>query len=354
MVERVAALANLPLRVTVLFRKEPDKRDVEEELRRRNPNVAEVLYLPGTVACGKWLWAAKPDLLLLCNHKGVQRALPWLARLGLRFPTAVTLHEHYEHHLRKYRGMRHLVDRWIIDWAFEDAVEAYLGSRQCSMIHPLYPRAGASLVTEEERRAARRNLHLPEDGLVLGYVGQIDKRKNPAVVVDLAAKIHESIGQKLTLVFAGRESSDSAQEFNQAVRQMDPNGQWIHRLGAVASVGPVLTALDAYLMASRNEGFFPISLIEALERGVPIVAPTVGGISTVLKDGQGGFLIHKNDDRQGYSQEALVDAAQRFSAVWKNPDAWAELRRSAHELGVGLTRGYDAAALFREAIAPWI
>ncbi len=354
MVERVAALAELPIRISVLFRKEPGKRDVEEELRRRNPNVDQILYLPSALACGKWLWRNRPDFMLLCNHKGVIRALPWLARLGLRIPTAVTLHEHYHHHMRKYRGIRSLVDRWLIDWAFQDSVEACLGSRNCAMIHPLYPRPDTAMITPEQRRQARQNLHLPENGLVLGYVGQIDGRKSPAVVVKLAEEIRERIGQPLTLVFAGRESPDGAQELDRAVYEDDSSQNWIRRLGVVCSVDPVLAALDGYLMTSRNEGFFPIALIEALERGIPIVAPTVGGIATVLKEGHGGFLVRKPDDRQAIPRQALQDAASNFAEAWLDPAAWTRLRREAHELGVGLTRDYDAAALFRQAIAPWL
>jgi len=72
LLEQVAALADLPVRVTVLFRKEPGKRDIEPELRERNPNVTEVIHLPGAVGAFRWLWQTRPDLLVLCNHKGVQ------------------------------------------------------------------------------------------------------------------------------------------------------------------------------------------------------------------------------------------------------------------------------------------
>lgn len=354
MVEQVAALAELPVRVSVLFRKEPDKRDMEAELRARNPRVEAVLHLPGPLACGRWLWRERPDLLVLCNHKGVHAALPWLARLGLRIPTVVTLHEHYERHLRKYMGIRGLVDRWIVTWAFEAAVRAHLGPQPCAMIHPLYPRPEAHAVDAEGRRAARRLLGLPEEGLVLGYVGQIDGRKNPAKAVDLAVRIRQRTGRDLTLVFAGRESSDGVKELDRAIRRADPEGLWVRRLGSPASVDPVFSALDAYLMTSRNEGFFPIALIEALERGVPVVAPTVGGVATVLRDGEGGFLIPKTDDRREISAEALDRAADRLAEALADPTAWEEQRRMAHALGTGLTRGYDAAARFRDAVAPYL
>ena len=155
LLEQVAALAGLPVKVSVLFRKEPGKRDIEPELRKRNPNVVEVIHLPGALGGFRWLWKTRPDLLVLCNHKGVQRALPWLARVGLRIPTILTLHEHYERHLQKYRGVRNLVNRWVCTYDFTAAVRKHLGTAPCSIIHPLYPRAESMAATAEERRQGR-------------------------------------------------------------------------------------------------------------------------------------------------------------------------------------------------------
>jgi glycosyltransferase involved in cell wall biosynthesis len=348
LLEQVAALADLPVQVTVLFRKEPGKRDIEPELRDRNPNVVEVLHLPGAFGAFRWLWKARPDLLVLCNHKGVQRALPWLARLGLRIPTVLTLHEHYERHLRKYRGVRNLVDRWLCTYDFTAAVRQYLSPAPCSIIHPLYPRPEAAAATPEERRAARKQLDLPEIGTVVGYVGQIDGRKDPAGVVRFA----EALGA-VHLLFAGREEAGTASVLDTRL-SASPLRERTRRLGAQADLGPAFSALDLYVLTSRNEGFFPLALIEALERGVPVLAPTVGGIGTVLQDGEGGFLLVKPDDRQSVPESLLVATAARLAPLLAEPAVWEAQRAKAHAFGTALTRDYDAAAKFREAVAEWL
>jgi len=348
LLEQVAALAELPVKVSVLFRKEPGKRDIEPELRQRNPNVVEVLHLPGALGAFRWLWKTRPDLLVLCNHKGVQRALPWLARLGLRIPTVLTLHEHYERHLRKYRGVRHLVDRWLCTYDFTAAVREHLSPAPCSIIHPLYPRPEAMAATPDERRAARRQLGLPEAGTVVGYVGQIDGRKDPAGVVTFA----EALGD-VHLLFAGREENDTATALDRRLAASPLRDRTV-RLGPQADLRPAFTALDLYVMTSRNEGFFPIALIEALELGVPVLAPTVGGIGSVLKDGDGGFLIQKPDDRRSVPTPLLTAAAARLSPLMDYAPGWEAQRAKAHTFGTALTRDYDAAAKFREAVATWL
>jgi glycosyltransferase involved in cell wall biosynthesis len=353
LIEQVAALAELPVQVTVLFRKEPGKRDIEPELRERNPNVVAVLHLPGAIGAFRWLWKARPDLLVLCNHKGVQRALPWLARLGLRIPTVLTLHEHYERHLRKYRGVRNLVDRWLCTYDFTAAVREHLSAAPCSIIHPLYPRTEVEPVDAEGRRAARRALRMPEDAVVVGYAGQMDARKATADVIRFAARLGARLTGPLHLLLAGREDPAYVQEIQTA---LEAEGLLDHytRTGPLKDLAPAFAALDLYVMTSRNEGFFPLVLIEALERGVPVLAPTVGGIGSVLKDGEGGFLMAKPDDRQSVPEPLLRAAAARLAPMLAEPAVWETQREKAHAFGTALTRDYDAAAKFREVVSVWL
>ena len=314
LIEQVAALADLPVEVSILFRKEPGKRDIEAELRARHPGIREILHVPGPVGAFRWLRRNRPDLLVLCNQKGVQRALPWLDRTGPHLPTVVTLHEHYDRHLRKYRGIRDLVDGWVCTYDFTAAVHDRLGPAPCSIIHPLYPRPEAHAATPQARAEARQGLGLPADGPVVGYVGQIDGRKDPVSVLRLAEALDAQSGGHLHLLFAGREEAEASRALDAALAA-SPLRNRVRRLGPQDDLAPAFMALDLYVMTSRNEGFFPIALIEALERGVPILAPTVGGIGTVLRDGDGGFLLAKPDDRQPVSHALLLAGAARIAPL---------------------------------------
>jgi glycosyltransferase involved in cell wall biosynthesis len=182
----------------------------------------------------------------------------------------------------------------------------------------------------------------------VGYVGQIDDRKDPMGVVRFA----EALGEA-HLLFAGREEPATAAALD-ARLAASPLRDRVLRLGPQADLRPAFTALDLYAMTSRNEGFFPIALIEALERGVPVLAPTVGGIGTVLKDGEGGFLMEKPDDRRSVPEPLLVAAAARLAPMLADPEIWEAQRTKAHAFGASLTRDYDAAARFREAVAEWL
>lgn len=54
--------------------------------------------------------------------------------------------------------------------------------------------------------------------------------------------------------------------------------------------------LDLYLNTSLHEGI-PISVLEAMSHGIPVVAPNVGGFEEILEDGVEGFLIRDRSPR---------------------------------------------------------
>jgi hypothetical protein len=87
---------------------------------------------------------------------------------------------------------------------------------------------------------------------------------------------------------------------------------------------------------------------------VPVVAPTVGGIATRLRDGDGGFLMAKPDDRTLLTPAFLAAQAARIAPALLDPAAWAGLRAAALRRAQELNEGYDAAGLFRAALAPWL
>jgi glycosyltransferase involved in cell wall biosynthesis len=265
----------------------------------------------------------------------------------------VTLHEHYPRHLAKYHAIRKLVSAWIITWSFEQEVRRHLGGQPCFIIHPLYPRQGAVPPGPEAKAGARAALGLPADGLVVGYAGQMDRRKNPAAALHLAEFLEEALGRPLHLLLAGREDRAAAQALDAALAA-SPLRDRIVRTGPLSDISQAFKALDLYLLTSRNEGFFPIALLEAMERGVPIVAPTVGGISTQLKDGEGGFLIAKPDDRTPLSAALLEAAARRVAKVLADPVAWEAQKRLAIAVSSRLSASYDAAGRFRDAVARWL
>ena len=65
-------------------------------------------------------------------------------------------------------------------------------------------------------------------------------------------------------------------------------------LGYQEDVAPFYAAFDAMILPSGNEGT-PVSAIESLAAGRPVVATRVGGVPDVVRDGEDGFLVELGD-----------------------------------------------------------
>lgn len=75
---------------------------------------------------------------------------------------------------------------------------------------------------------------------------------------------------------------------------------------------------DVYLLPSRNEAL-PVSIMEALSSGLPVVASNVGSVSELVRDGVSGFLVETGD----------VDAiAGKLGHLARDPDLRAEMGRA--------------------------
>lgn len=65
-------------------------------------------------------------------------------------------------------------------------------------------------------------------------------------------------------------------------------------LGARSDVPQVLSDCQIFILMSNYEGL-PISIIEAMRAGLPVIASDVGGVSELVEDGVTGFLVPPRD-----------------------------------------------------------
>jgi len=81
----------------------------------------------------------------------------------------------------------------------------------------------------------------------------------------------------------------------------------IDLLGNGGDVPGVLASADVFVLSSRSEGF-PVSILEAMAAGLPVVATDVGGVAESVIDGETGLLVPPGDPG------ALASALDRLLA----------------------------------------
>lgn len=68
----------------------------------------------------------------------------------------------------------------------------------------------------------------------------------------------------------------------------------VHFLGSRTDVDDILNQNDIFCLISNYEGL-PISIIEAMRAGIPIIASDVGGVNELVQDEVNGFLIPRGN-----------------------------------------------------------
>jgi glycosyltransferase involved in cell wall biosynthesis len=77
------------------------------------------------------------------------------------------------------------------------------------------------------------------------------------------------------------------------ISELDLEGS-VELVGEVGDVRPFLHESDVFVLSSLSEGM-PLSVLEAMAAGLPVIASDVGGLREVVVEGETGFLVPPGD-----------------------------------------------------------
>ncbi len=173
---------------------------------------------------------------------------------------------------------------------------------------------------DPERLDFRALYGIPDAAFVVGWVGRMTGVKDTGAVLEIVRAARErGVDAVACMVGDGPDR--------------EPLEELAHELGIARStyfvgyqpdVAGYYRLFDAFLLPSVNEGT-PVSAIEALASGTPVVATRVGGVPDVVRDGLDGFLVEPGD---------VEGAAERLATLASDP----ELRRRLGASGSAYVR----------------
>jgi glycosyltransferase involved in cell wall biosynthesis len=137
--------------------------------------------------------------------------------------------------------------------------------------------------------SVREELGLGECTLV-GAVGTLRAQKAYDVLVRAAALIRPRHPDVRVVIVGGGPEREPIERL---IAELDLGGIVI-MLGQRLDVPNVLAQLDVAVCSSSFEGS-PLSVMEYMEAGLPIVATRVGGVPELIDDGVHGLLVSPND-----------------------------------------------------------
>jgi len=128
------------------------------------------------------------------------------------------------------------------------------------------------------RQEVRTHLGLPiKDAFVFGTVGRLTKVKGQKVLFQAFAKVIRKYTNSW-LVITGKGPLET--ELRRLAMELNINKRVVF-LGFRKDIPDVLQAYDAFILPSFSEGL-PLSLLEAMATGIPVISSRVGGVPEIL------------------------------------------------------------------------
>ncbi|MGY1738072.1 D-inositol-3-phosphate glycosyltransferase [Geodermatophilus sp. SYSU D00684] len=181
----------------------------------------------------------------------------------------------------------------------DQLVEHYGADPRRTLVVP--PGVDLDRFTPGDRAAARRALGVPADAVVLTFVGRIQPLKAPDLLLATAARMLEddpALRSRLRVHVVGAPSGSGLE----APRQLEELAAHLGVADLVRFLPPQppdrlalhYRAADVAVVPSHNESFGLVAL-EAQACGTPVVAASVGGLRTAVRDGVSGVLVDGRD-----------------------------------------------------------
>lgn len=146
------------------------------------------------------------------------------------------------------------------------------------------------VATEQQRDALRSDCGFAPDNLVIGTIGRFNANKDQRNFVQAAGRLARRFG-KVRFLMVGRDVDTGNAELTAWIEQTGYADRFA-LLGERADVPVCLSAMDAFCLSSRTEGF-PNVVGEAMAMALPCVVTDVGDSAVLV--GDTGVVVPKED-----------------------------------------------------------
>lgn len=153
---------------------------------------------------------------------------------------------------------------------------------------------------------------ITQDKPIISQVSRFDKWKDPEGMVRIFRLIKKKVDCKLVLMGSMATDDPEGQDIFENVEKTVGDDKDIHLVmnAPDIAVNALQRASSVVIQRSLKEGF-AITVSEALWKGTPVVASSVGGIPSQVIDGKDGYLLEPMD---------LDGFADKIIHIINNPD----------------------------------
>ena len=163
------------------------------------------------------------------------------------------------------------------------------------------------------------SLELAESTTVLGgidnfriiCVANLREQKNHFLLLNVAVMLKKT-HPKWTFHFVGKDFNDDyAQQVKDLIKKRDLEHS-VFLYGSCVDTAALLNKCDIAVLSSKSEGL-PVAILEYGLLSKPVLATSVGEISSIIKDGENGYLAPSGNDSEFYNKLVLlIEDKNRF------------------------------------------
>jgi L-malate glycosyltransferase len=187
-----------------------------------------------------------------------------------------------------------------------------------------------------ERKDLRRELGVPEYGILLGNIAQLVDHKGHRFLLDALFRVRQ-VRPDVHLVLLG--SGELEKDLRKQAERLSLD-RALTFAGFRPDAARYLSAMDVFVLCSVEEGL-GTSILDAQAAGIPVVGTTAGGIPEAVSDEVTGLLVPPAD------AEALAQAILRLAQD-------VELRRRLGRSGrVWIQEHFSATRMVEETLAAY-
>src|SRR5262249_39770409 len=149
------------------------------------------------------------------------------------------------------------------------------------------------------------------ENITIGMVGRITEAKGHQFLFNALMRLCPEIRNKIRLIIVGAPAQDCPEDLRYARRLKEyalQTGlqQQILWTGYRKVLAPYYASMDVLAQPSLAEAL-PMAVLEALKRGIPIIASRTGGIPEIVRHEFNGLLYPTGDE------DELARSIERFA-----------------------------------------
>ena len=163
-------------------------------------------------------------------------------------------------------------------------------------------------LTEKSSSDLKKELGIPINHPVICTISHMEEHKGLKYLLEAASLLLQSKND-VSFLLVGEGVLKKELKILCADLKIEKN---VIFAGEQSDISEILSLSDIFVLPSLREGL-PLTILEAMACGKPVIATNVGGIPEIVKDGENGILVYPKDPETLYMamNELLGDREKR-------------------------------------------